>query len=253
MQSYEKPAKTAKSRSWDVGEAIRSARAKKGLTLRELSDDSKLVDPEGRGILPAQISRIENGAIPDLREVVLVCEVLGITSSDLLNNNVMPWFILRRERTEELLHEIECKKLKSERLHERHKHMMDKNIYQYLPLEADFAIEPEKEGDLHPGIRAYMFAVGRASQKDVIAGLDKHPGEEIVIVLDGELEFWFKQADDVAPRSMPLKAGDSIHYSSQLLHGYRAAGREASAKAIFIFTEPELPTAPQARMPYPTE
>lgn len=232
-------------RPWNVGEALRTARSGQGMSLRELSEATRVADPEKKGVLPAQISRIENGSTPDLRELLLLSEVLGVSPEKILKPDVIPWFVVRRERAEKLLTEIESGQVKVERLHDRHQHMMNKSIYKYVPLEDNLSAKEEYEGNLTAGMRAYIFEVARASQQDLLAGLDRHHGEEIVIVMEGELEFWFKQRTKDTPRSISLKAGDCIHYSSQLLHGYRAAGKDQSARAIFVFSEPDHLTPPQ--------
>jgi transcriptional regulator with XRE-family HTH domain len=236
---------------WNIGEAIRRTRNQKGLTLRALSEATKRADPERQGVLAAQISRIENRVVPDLREVLLLAEALGLSVEELLRANRKPWFVIRHKHAQQLLSDVAAHKVQSRRLHERHKHMMDKELYRYVPLEEEFALEGDWEGDLKPGMRAYLFEVERADRDEVIKGLDSHPGEEIVLVLEGELEFWYKQSADDPPKSISLKTQDLIHYSSELLHGYRAGGKGQTAKAIFIFAEPQLPTPEQAEVNTP--
>jgi transcriptional regulator with XRE-family HTH domain len=229
-----------------IGDALRSWRNEKKKTLRELADDSKRVDPEGRGVQAAQISRIENGAIPDAREIFLLANALALKPEDLLRPKLTPWFVLRKEQIDERLAQVESGIVQSTRLNNRHKHMMERKFYRYIPLETENALEHERQGDLQPGMRAYVFEVARATRKEVIAGLDSHEGEEIVLVTEGELEFWYAQDQKEHARAISLKVGDVIHYSSNLLHGYRAGGTGDTAKAIFVFAEPVLPTPPQA-------
>lgn len=236
------------ARPWNVGQALRSARAQQGKSLRDLSEATRLDDPEHKGVLPAQISRIENGLIiPDLRELMLLCKSLALSPEKILNSDLIPWFVVRRDRAHEILHAIELGHLTVKRQDNRHNHMLNKNVYKYVPLEDDLAIDTEREGRLLPSMRAFIFEVARASQDDVLTGLDRHPGEEIVIVMEGELEFWYKQDEKDHPRSVSLKAGDCIHYSSQLYHGYRASGKDQSAKAIFVFREQEGATPAEIR------
>lgn len=234
--------------SWNVGDDLRRVRNQQELTLRELSNRTKRFDPEERGVLAAQISRIENGAVPDLREVLLLAKALHTTLDKLQRADLKPWQVIRNDQYKKRLKEVDDGKFELKRLHERHQHMMDKQLYRYVPLEAEMAHANEREGDLRPGMRAVLFEVKRAASQQVAAGLDRHEGEEIVIVQEGELEFWYQQSHEDATRQITLREGDIIHYSSQLLHGYRAAGSSETATALFIFSEPEQPTPPQVKL-----
>jgi mannose-6-phosphate isomerase-like protein (cupin superfamily) len=175
-----------------------------------------------------------------LRETHLLCDALGFDASKLLKPDLVPWYVVRRETALATLKEVQNGSRKTERLQKRHKHMMDMNIYHYVPLEEEYAREGEREGKIYPGMRSYLFEVARASEEDVSTGLDSHPGEEVVLVTEGELEFWYRQPSDGIDRSLLLRPGDCIHYSSELPHGYRAAGKTDAARALFVFADPRM-------------
>jgi len=66
---------------WNIGDKIRGWRK---ISLTALSQETERSDPTGNGNSPAQISRIEDGAVPDLAEVVILCRAMEKSVSDLL-------------------------------------------------------------------------------------------------------------------------------------------------------------------------
>ena len=93
-------------------------------------------------------------------------------------------------------------------------------------------------------MQKYFFQIEGANEEQVIAGLDRHEGEEIIFVIEGELQFWFKQEESKSARHITLKKGDCLHYKSQLLHGYRATGT-SSVEALFVYSNIEPVTTPE--------
>ncbi|MFA4954519.1 MAG: cupin domain-containing protein [Patescibacteria group bacterium] len=195
-------------------------------------------DPEKKGVQPAQISRIERGALCDVRELYLLALALNIRVETLLSDDVTPWFLVRRSASEPVLAEVSADEKSIESLDGAHKKMIESRVYSLLPLNAASGLVNEKEceGGLSQHLmRKYLFRVGRCNEKDMV--LDNHAGEEIVWVIEGELEFWARQPITNGPeRRLTLQPGDCLHYSSALFHGYRATGDCEYALALLVST-----------------
>jgi transcriptional regulator with XRE-family HTH domain len=64
--------------SENIADRVRQARSNRGLTLKELSLVTKVVDPAKQGISTVSISRYESGAEPGLRELRLLSLALRL-------------------------------------------------------------------------------------------------------------------------------------------------------------------------------
>lgn len=73
----------------------------------------------------------------------------------------------------------------------------------------------------------------RASATSVGDRLVRHPGEEFVYVLDGELEI---HTEHYAP--IRLGPGDSAYFDSSMAHAFRSAG-EKPARMLMVWLPPE--------------
>ena len=230
---------------WNIGARIASARRSAGKTLRQTAEITAAYDPEGKGVLPAQISRIENGAVCDLRELCLLAQAFNVQTESLLAPKT-PWFVIRRAASEQLLAEVTAGSKIVERHDGAHQEMITSRVYRYAPLigSSDLVEEDGGEGEWSPHLmRKYLVQIGRCDERGMVP--DSHTGEEIVWVLEGEIEFWAQQPDRTEPeRRVTLHPGDCVHYASTLRHGYRATGSSEYARVLLIFTPTlTVPTA----------
>ncbi len=232
--------------SWKIGRRIAALRRFASKSLRQLSELTVAHDPERKGVLPAQISRIELGtAVCDLRELHLLALALNTPVETLLASRAAPWFLIRGNAMRSHLAEVAAGKKIVERHGSAHKAMIDSHVYAYLPLIDDPALvnEEERGGATSPClVKKYLFQVGRCDEEKMV--LDSHEGEEIIWVLEGELEFWtMQQVETDAVSRLLLHPGDCLHYSSALRHGFRATGDSEFARALFVLTLPPIPSA----------
>jgi transcriptional regulator with XRE-family HTH domain len=232
-----------------IGGELKKFREAKGLTLDKLSELTGEKNPARRRMTGGQISRIENGLIaPDLPELVLLCLALEQDLRELLQPAPKPWFVVRKTKSEEWLREILDipPKRKIKRETRRHEKLIENEVYRYVPLEDDQGTQEspglvspkERIGMVNPLMRKNLLIVGRLDEREIKESLDSHPGEEIVFVLEGELEFWFSQRREDHPQSLdpPLGPGDCLHFSSELFHGFRASGKK-TVRALQVFCE----------------
>src|SRR6202035_967668 len=132
---------------------------------------------------------------------------------------------------------------------ERHKKLIESGVYRYIPLEDDsgaevasgLVLENERSGAMHPLMRKNLLIVGKMDESQIRHNpelLYSHPGEEIIFVLEGELEFWYSQKRGDPPQrlGLPLGPGDCLHFSSEVLHAFRAPGR-TPVRAFQVFCE----------------
>lgn len=235
-------------RTLAVGRQLKSFRDQAGYTLEKLSELTGKRNPARRRMTAAQISRIENGQIaPDLPELELLCLALERDLRELFQPATKPWFVVRRGKSEEWLQEVLDGRRVIERQTGRHAKLIKDGVYRYLPLEDEpgTAEKPglvesnERAGTMTPLMRKNLLIVGKADEGDVKEALIGHPGEEIIFVLEGELDFWFCQQRGDPPQHLdsPLGPGDCLHFSSELLHGFRAPGK-TTVRAFQIFCEP---------------
>lgn len=243
------PVRREPAESWLVGEILAQYRQERQLTLRDLSDRTRELDPEGKGVPHTQIHRIEKDAIvPDLRELNLLCSALKVELTNVIKPEPRPWFLVRRSLVDKLLKEVEDGKRVFHRIRGAHQYMIEEvGAYRYVPLDdsQEYVQQCERAGNLHPVMRKFLFEVSYAEEETVERGLDSHEGEEIVYVLTGELEFFIEQQGDRGPTKLMLREGDCLQYSSDLRHGYRSKTKGSMARALFVYVEPKSPTGPQ--------
>lgn len=194
-----------KDMDFEVGRRIKEARDSVGLSMRELHQRTCSHDPKGKGVQVAQISRIERGtATCDLRELWLIAHSLGVEPLQFVAEK--PWFIVRSE-----------------------------NIWKSLDRTDPVVV---REGECAHGSHPFrmterVLKVDACGDGDVPMRTDGQ-GEVIFRVLQGEVEFRFQQTDVQEMQKFTLNVGDSLHFSLDLKHGYRATGKEISAKALLI-------------------
>src|ERR1019366_3801304 len=89
---------------------------------------------------------------------------------------------------------------------------------------------------------------------ELVEGLDSHWGEEIIYVVKNSVWVWFadvpdkeqmrsKMSKDERIVKILLHEGDCLHYSSELLHGFKAYREPATA--LFVYSDAGAP--PQFR------
>lgn len=230
---------------------FKDRREQLGINLRDLSAKTREYHPKGCSISTSQISRIENGTIePSFTEIVILCNVLDLSPNDVLGTQDQPWFVIRAGKAEQRLSEVREDKSKIKRRGAAHEYLIEKGVYRYIPLANNNLLVEEGEtgkAKFVPLIRKFLFEVGRAQEEDIKQGLDSHTGEETIYVLDGEMEFWYRQSLNHPPKNLTLRKDDCLHFSSELLHGFRAAGTTERAKALFVLAE--ISTSDPFRMP----
>ncbi len=228
------------SESWNFGERLAGARRRAGMTLRQLSEVTTAKDQDRRGVLPAQISRIENNTADcSIRELRLLAKAMNMTPTALLESDE-PWFVVRRGAAHTRLEEVVRGARQVQRTDDSHKQMIDAGTYKYTVLSDEVGLvapEERAEGTFPHLMQKYLFQVGRCDEEAV--ELDAHPGEEIVWVVKGEVEFRVQQpGSNERPKKIVLKEGDCLQYSSSVKHGYRATGESDYAIALFVFSRP---------------
>lgn len=224
---------------WKIGKRLAAARKHAGKTLRELSELTAACDPDQKGVLPAQISRIEHGALCDVRELHLLAKALNIPTKALLSTET-PWSLVRGEAWKTRLTESLVRGAIIGRHDGAYKAMIESGVYRFLLLNGAGS---QEKGDGSSQMTAslmkkYLLCVGRCDAENMV--LDRHvSGEEIITVLEGEIEFWVQQPTvSSSIRRVALHPGDCLQYSSDLRHGFRATGSTEFARALFVFTQP---------------
>jgi transcriptional regulator with XRE-family HTH domain len=256
---------------WNVGKRILTARVDKELRMKDVEARTKELDPSGRGVSAAQISRIENTGDLSVREFHLLCLALELNPAELIEEpKRAPWEIVRKARYETALDAMRDAKHRPDRSDSAHAIMYDRGVYRYLPLEpADHArhdgklaaaldgliLPDDRHGDLTPVMRKIIFEFDWADDDLMLMGAADHEGEEVVWVLQGEAELWLlktpeqmsgKQREEYNRRDLhrdhflvtTLRAGDCAHYVSAIKHVYRARKQGSTVRALFVYAAP---------------
>ena len=235
-----------------IASRLRQARLDSGESLQNLSYRLARM---GHPMSASQLNRIENCvAVPNIRDIDVLCQVLSISPAALYLQQAHPWYIVRSERAKQLVEEAFSGKRVVERGGDgkQHNRLMEAKVYSYIPLEntLDYVINDEAESVLgSPKMRAYLFRVGRCDSPTIELGLDHHTGEEFIVVLEGEIEFWYRQPgqEREEPKRKILRAGDCLHYSSEIEHAFRSPAAD-KAYAIFVYAETKPAfTAPELK------
>lgn len=233
------------SEFWRVGERLKKARLAKRLTPTELAHKISVTNPK-YSLPVARINSIEtNDVVANLQELAFLCETLEIDIQDVIAPRY-PWVLLRASAIEGVLRTVLDGNRRFLRIGGAHQFMIDTHpVYYYVPLDQENIPDAKSEGHLQPSMRKFLFEVKHVSEEIVLEGLDSHGGEEIVFLLEGELEFFFRQPGKTEPTRLELKQGDCLQYSSLLPHGYRCPRNNKVARALFVYVEPKAPTTPQ--------
>ena len=239
-----------------IGDQLRRARVEKEWTLDKLSKETKARHPLEKTISASYISRVENrGMIPHLQELMVLCDTLNLSLEEALPV-AAPWYVVRKGKAEELLKEVISGERNVERFGDGHAYMIDKEFYRYEPLDdnPECVTPDERAGHFEDSLmRKYLFyASDKASSADLIRGLGNHSGEELIVILEGEMEAFLSQTKDGPPKKLSLQPGDTLHFSSRLFHAFRGTGGAAS-RALFVFSDKGTTSDVAIRRPVPNK
>lgn len=252
---------------WNVGKRILMARVEKEYRMKDVEALTRELDPEGRGVSAAQISRIENRGDLSLREFHLLCLALDLDPAELIEEpRRAPWEIVRAARYEPALDELRTSRHRLDRADRAHAIMYARGVYRYLPLEpvnharaegtADHLIDPEdRQGELRPVMRKILFECDYAEDELMLMGASDHDGEEVVWILEGEAELWLLKRPDEMTAALreeynrrrlrrehflvkTLAPGDCAHFESAIKHAWRASEKAQTVRALFVYAAP---------------
>jgi transcriptional regulator with XRE-family HTH domain len=187
--------------SLQLGLQLRHARLVKGLLLREVAEQSDCSE--------SLISKIENNkAMPSINTLHRVARVLGTTVAALLNEHASAHSVVTPKQKRPILREIAVAGLESD----------GTEAEVLIPLGSSMLLQ------------AILMRVqpGGSSQ-----GLRQHEGEEVGLVIAGELLL------TVAGTTYHLKKGDSFFYKSTDLHGFSNPGSK-TAEIVWVNTPASL-------------
>lgn len=180
-----------------IGHKIRELRKKKRLTLQKLA--------ELTGLTKGYLSRIENSAKPPpIYTLSRICSALEIDMGILLSDNKVSYL----EIPEIVLNKAD------EHIITNGRGTPYGYIYEALAVNK-------------PGKNMVPFLVTVGPKK---RGLFQHEGEEFIYVLEGELEFYFKD------QTFVLKKGDSVYFDSMFPHGGRSLGKSPAKMLVVIYS-----------------
>ncbi|MEJ8569924.1 XRE family transcriptional regulator [Microbaculum marinum] len=172
------------------GVQLRGLRRSTGRTLKEVADAS--------GLAVSTVSKIETGRMSPTYDVLLkLVRGLDIDLTTLLNGPKPKPAGVRMGR------------LDVTRADDRKRHPT--GAYVYEPLATGLTLK-----EMDP-----TFVTVKARSIEEFGELIRHPGEELVFVLSGEVEL---HAEFYAP--VRLKAGDSVYYDAGMGHAYISVGEE---------------------------
>lgn len=186
-----------------LGQCLRATRHRHGLTLQDVV--------ERTGVALSTLSKVENDQMSLTYDKLLqICDGLGIPVTELLSPDRGTRVALTRRsisRPDNTVQQITSN-------------------YDYNYLAADLV-----------GKRMVpIVATVKARSVQEFGPLTRHPGEEFVIVLKGEIEV---HTDHYAPRR--LETGESVYIDLTMGHGFVAVGEgEAVIACICSAPDPDL-------------
>lgn len=184
-----------------LGEKIRKLRQERRLTLQELSEVSGLSKP--------LLSQIENDqVIPPLATLLKIAKGLRV--------GIHYFFEEEGDRQKFVLVRGNEGPMSSRR--------------PKSDLTQGYLYRPLAPGVRHKEIEPFLVEFQNAAWDD--SYYYRHPGEEFIYLVEGELEFHY------AGETMILKPGDSVYYDSSEPHGYVSIG-ERKARAVAVLHSPD--------------
>lgn len=186
-----------------LGQCLRAARKRHGLTLQDVV--------ERCGVALSTLSKVENEQMSLTYDKLLqICDGIGISVTELLSpENRSPVSLTRRSLTRP---DTTVRELTPN--------------YDYAYLAADLV-----------GKRMVpIIGTVKARTLEEFGPLVRHPGEEFVIVLNGEIEM---HTEHYAPRR--LRTGESVYIDSTMGHAYLRVGEdEAQILCVCSAPDPDL-------------
>ena len=179
-----------------VGERLRHLRQEKGLSLKEVAD--------GSNMSASFLSLVETGKSDiSLARLLAVLRYYGIGLTELLPEEQPPDAKIVHPRTRP------------------HVSFPAEGFDVYL-------LTPDTKRTFAP-----MIAVIKPHGKP--AEFSQHPGQEFLLVLEGEIRFTLHGSD-----SRKMSAGDSIYYDSDRKHMVENMSDDESAQVLFVSCPPTL-------------
>lgn len=172
------------------GDTIRAIRKKLGLTLNEVGSRT--------GMAVSTLSKLEKGRVSlSFDKLLSISKALGVDMAELLEPAPH--------------HEAASTGLRGRRVVQRagEGQLVETRSYRQLYLATEL---------LHKRMTPIVVELRARTMdefKEEFGGLIRHPGEEYVYVLEGELEF---HSELYAP--LRLAAGDSMYFDSEMGHAY---------------------------------
>lgn len=185
------------------GAALKAFRTERGLTLAELSQKT--------GLQPSTLSKIENGKIETtIDKLVRISAALDVNIADLFGSPQERVVDAPASRIRMITRAGDGKSVVSPRA-----------VYNYPAFDL-----------LSKNLTPLIMEV-RAKTLEEFGAFHRHPGQEFVYVLEGELAFY---SDTYMPAN--LKQGDNVYFDSGMGHAYIAAG-DKPCRILCVFTTPE--------------
>lgn len=182
-----------------LGQCLRAARLRHGLTLQDVTEQTR--------VALSTLSKVENDQMSLTYDKLLqICDGIGISVTELLSPESRSPVALTRQsvtRSDNTVREATPN-------------------YEYNYLAADLV-----------GKRMVpIVAMVKARNMKEFGPLVRHPGEEFVLVLKGEIEM---HTEHYAPRR--LKEGESVYIDSSMGHAYLATSAE-DAQIVCVCSAP---------------
>ncbi len=184
------------SQNIDVGEKIRNLRMKKGMSVTDLAQKS--------GLTESTISGIEDHSIsPPLGNIIALANAFHVTVGEIFGDSADSPFCIVRSDDQKTVSRFGSTDGKS-------------SGYSYKSLG-----HQKENRQMEP----FLVTLNPAGSTRIEP--NKHPGEEILYVLEGQVEVRLAEHTDI------LKPGDSIYYDSTLPHVVSCHG-DAPAKILAV-------------------
>src|SRR5579871_1816725 len=113
-----------------IGRELKRRREGNHWTLQKVSDLTSRFHPKKSKISPAQISRIESGAVlAGLMELKLLCLVFECDLPELLRPSPPPWFVIRKSKSDQWLDDVLHDRRSFKRQSKRHHRLIETGTY----------------------------------------------------------------------------------------------------------------------------
>jgi len=189
--------------NFNVGEKIKLLRVEKGMSLEAVSKES--------GISELTLSGIEDHTVlPPLGDIVSLAKVFEVTVGELFGDSADSPFCIVRSDDRKTVNRFSSATSKS-------------GGYSYESL-----------GHQKQNRRMEPFLVTLRPSEVVPLETNKHVGEEILFVLEGQVEVQLADHTDI------LFPGDSIYYDSTLPHLVTCHGNEPATIFAVIYAKKEM-------------